>query len=368
MKIETLKDKLLFAIQKVEKVTSKNTTLPVLKCVLLEAKDKRLVVRSTNLDVGVEVVLHVKVEKEGVVAVPGNILLSVISQIPNDKSVFIEEDNGNIVVFTSTSKTVIKCLPADDFPSIPKVDEDTSKTLKISSTELVNGLKAVWYSSANSNIKPELSSVRIYPQEDNLVFVATDGFRLAEKIIPTKNLPDFSHVLIPVKNVSEVIRIFEGLDQDIDVFIDENQISFKSDDIYMVSRTLTGNFPDYKAIIPKSSSTEVVFLKQDLVNCLKMNTIFSDSFFHVKFNISPKDNSVKLMTKNNDLGESSTEIPSVISGDELDINFNYKYINDCLSTVNSDSVTFYFNGPGKPLVIKPVNDSSFLYLVMPMNK
>ncbi len=368
MKLETIRERLVESIQKAEKVTSKNATLPVLKCVLLEAQGSSLIVRSTNLDIGLEIKIPVKIQEEGSVAIPGNILANFISQLTNEKTITLESKDNTLSVNSSKNSTVIKSFASDDYPSIPKVDEDTSKSFKISATGLVSGLKAVWYSSATSTIKPELSSVRMYPLDGNLVFVATDGFRLAEKRIQAKDLPDFVHVLIPVRNAAEIIRIFDGIDEDVTVYIDDNQIAVVSDDIYLVSRTIEGNFPDYKAIIPKEFVTEAVILKQDLSNALKISTIFSDAFFHIKFLVNPTAKKLQITTKNNDVGESSTEINAALSGQDIDINFNYRYINDAMVSLNSDSLNFSFSGSNKPLVIKPVGDSSFTYLVMPMNR
>ncbi|MBP6974403.1 MAG: DNA polymerase III subunit beta [Candidatus Pacebacteria bacterium] len=368
MKLETIRERLVDAIQKAEKVTSKNATLPVLKCVLLEAKDNSLLIRSTNLDIGLEIKIPVKVQEEGSTAIPGNILSNFISQLGGEKSITLESKDGTLSVNSSKNSTTIKSFATDDYPTIPKVNEDTSKSFKISATSLISGLKAVWYSSATSTIKPELSSVRMYPLDGNLVFVATDGFRLAEKQIPAKNLPDFVHVLIPVRNAAEIIRIFDGIDEEITVFIDDNQIAVVSSDIYLISRTIEGNFPDYKAIIPKEFVTEAVILKQDLSNALKISTIFSDAFFHVKFLVNPGEKKLQITTKNNEIGESSTSIVATLSGQDIDINFNYRYINDAMVTLNSDSLSFSFSGSNKPLVIKSVGDSSFTYLVMPMNR
>jgi DNA polymerase-3 subunit beta len=368
MKIEVIRERLVEAIQKAEKVTSKNTTLPVLKCVLLEARASSLFVRSTNLDIGLEIHIPAKVHTEGIVAVPGSVIASYLNQISGEKSVNLEHVDGSLKVTTSKNSTVIKTMSPEEYPSIPKVDKDTSKTFKIDSRDLVSGLKAVWYSSATSTIKPELSSVRVYPLDNNLVFVATDGFRLAEKRIQVKNLPDFVHILIPVKNSAEVIRIFDGLDEEVEVFIDENQIAVVSESIYLVSRTIEGNFPDYKAIIPKEFATDVVLLKQDFLNALKISTIFSDAFFHIKFIIQVKEAKLKIATKNNDIGESSTDVQATLSGQDMDINFNYRYINDAMVSLSSDSLNFAFSGANRPLVIKPVGDASFMYLVMPMNR
>ncbi len=368
MRITAIREKLVNAVQKAEKVTSKNATLPVLKCVLLEAKDGSLFIRSTNLDIGLEIKIPVDVQEEGSVAVPGNILASFLSQLSNEKSVSLEVKESNLYVKTSKNSTVVKSFPVDDYPSIPKVDTDSSKSLKIDARAFISGLKAVWYSSATSSIKPELSSVRVYPFENNLVFVATDGFRLAEKKIKAKDLPDFKHILIPFKNASEVIRIFDDTEGEIEILIDENQIALILQGIYMVSRTIEGNFPDYKAIIPKEFITNITVLKQDLTNAIKLSTIFSDAFFHVKFLVDILAKKLQITTKNNEVGEIATDVTAVLEGKDIDINFNYRYINDSLVSMNSDSLNFQFAGPGRPLVIKPVGDESFTYLVMPMNR
>lgn len=368
MHIEGVREKISEALQKAEKITSKNQTLPILKCVLLEATNKSLLVKATNLDIGLEITVPVKTETEGVVAVPGNTLSNFLSQLSNEKAVTIEVKDQNLYVSSSKNKATIKASLADEYPSIPKLDRSASKSLKISAQSFVNGLKAVWYSSATSSIKPELSSIRVYPSGKNLVFVATDGFRLAEKTVFMKDIPEFTHVLIPVKNAGEIIRVFDGLDEEIEILIEENQIAVISKDMYLVSRVIEGNFPDYKAIIPKEFLTTITVLKSDFARSLKINTIFSDTFCHIKFIVDTAAKNIYLTTKNNDVGESSTEIGGVIEGFDIDVNFNYKYINDSMMSLSTDSMGFMFGGLNKPLVIKPVGDQSFMYLVMPMNR
>lgn len=366
MKAECVKEKIAEAVQKAEKITSKNATLPVLKCVLIEASKEGLIVRSTNLDLGIEITVPAKVDVEGSVAVPGSTLNSFLSHLSNEKGVHFELKEGNLHVFTSKSSTIIKAFPVDDYPSIPTVEMD--RGFKMPVKAFIHGLKSVWYSSATSSIKPELSSVRVFPEDDSLVFVATDGFRLAEKRVKVKNLPDFVHILIPVKNAMEIIRVFDGIEGEISMSVDQNQLALSTEGIYLVSRTVEGNFPDYKAIIPKEHTTEVVLLKQDIVNTLKLSTIFSDSFNHIKFIVHPTNKEIELITKNNEVGENSSRLAGAIKGDSLDINFNYKYISDAFQAMDADSLTFSFSGLNKPLIVRGVGDQSFLYLVMPMNR
>ena len=366
MKLECLREKLAEVVNKAEKISSKSATLPILKCILLDAKNNSLTIRSTNLDIGIELVIPAKVDEEGIVAIPGTTLNSFLTHLSNEKGVTFELKEGNVYISTSKTSTIIKAYPPEEYPSIPQIEN--SSTFTIPSEAFIRGLKSVWYSSATSSIKPELSSVRVYPNDDSLVFVATDGFRLAEKRIKMKHLPDFSHILIPVKNAHEIIRVFEGVSTELSISIDKNQLTISTEGIYVVSRTVEGTFPDYKTIIPKESSTEVVVLKQDMVNVLKLSTIFTDSFNHIKFLVHPQTKEIEIITKNKDIGENSSRLTGAVTGDSIDINFNYRYISDSFQAIDSDSLCFYFNGVSKPMIIRGINDKSFLYLVMPMNK
>jgi DNA polymerase-3 subunit beta len=366
MKIECIKEKLSYAIAKADRVTGKNITLPILSCVLLEAFDSTLLIKATNLELGVEIEVPVKVVTPGKIAVSGSVLYNFISNITNDKNVVLEVVDGNLKVSTKHSESVIKAFPVDDFPNIPKISSDKPFTFNIPG--LIKGFKSVLYSSSVSTIRPVLSSILLYSEEDSVVFVATDSFRLAEKRIGVKKHKEFSQILIPFKNVTEIIRTLEDVKDDAQVFLNENQIAFSYNDIYLTSRVIDGAFPDYKQIIPKEIRTEVTVLKQDLVSALRISNIFSDKFSQVVFAIKPKDRMFRITTKNADVGENVNNLEAVIKGDELTVSFNYKYIVDCFQSIEGDSVSLGFTDNSRAMVVKGVGDKSFLYLVMPMNK
>ncbi len=366
MKIECVKDKLENAVKQAEKITGKNLTLPVLSCILLQAKDNYLIIKSTNLDLGIEIKLPVKVEKEGVIAAPGTVLSSFVSNLQADKNIKLEVIDGNLYISTLKNKTTIKTLPSEDFPTIPILPKD--KIFLINISDFINGLKSVWYSSSISSIKPELGSVFIYFEDENMVFVATDSFRLAEKRMKVKKNKEWNGVLIPFKNISEIIRIFDGQKGEMEISMTKNQISFSFEGIYLTSRVIDGTFPDYKQIIPKEFKTEAVILKQDLLNALRLSNVFSDKFNQVNVKVRKGDKSFEIKTKNADVGENMDKMDAVIEGDDVDMNFNFKYIIDCMQSIPSDSIAISFNGPSKPMVIRGVSDKSFTYLVMPMNR
>jgi DNA polymerase-3 subunit beta len=152
------------------------------------------------------------------------------------------------------------------------------------------------------------------------------------------------------------------------VCFNKNQISFSSDNIYLTSRIIDGIFPDYRQIIPKDSTTDVVVLKQDLLNALKLTNIFSDKFNQVSLRISPKEKVFELSSSSNDIGENKTNLDAVLNGETVELGFNYKYFLDCFQSITTDSVSIKLSGASKPIVISPISDLSFTYLIMPMNR
>jgi DNA polymerase-3 subunit beta len=365
MKFECKKEKIKKYINLADKITSKNSTLPILKHILLEVYKKKLIIKATNLDIGVEFTIPVKTENEGKIAVPGTILNNSLSYL-TDENLIINFIDGNLKISTKNNTSIlIKSEKADDFPILPKIKNKES--FFISTQKLIQGLKSVWYSSAVSDIKPEISSVFIYPDDEVLVFTATDSFRLAEKRIIQKNINEFNGIIIPFKNINEIIRVFEENKGDIEIISSKNQISFYSQEIHLTSRIIDGIFPDYKQIIPKEYKTEVIVLKQDLIDSLKLINVFSDKFNKVNIKIIPKENIFTLNSKN-ETGENTSNIKATIKGEEISLSFNYKYIMDCFQAINSYSVILQFNKENNPMVIKSVGDNSFIYLVMPINK
>ena len=179
---------------------------------------------------------------------------------------------------------------------------------------------------------------------------------------------EFVPVLIPSKNVPEILRVLESAPQEATMTVTKNQISFNYEGVYLTSRVVEGVFPDYKQIIPKEHKTKAVLLKQDIVEAFKTVIIFSDKFNKLSVKVRPTEKKMELSTKNSDVGENVTAIEASVEGEDVDINFNYRYIADCFQSIESDSISFDFGGLSKPLMIHGINDRSFTYIVMPINK
>ncbi len=369
MKLELQFHDLKKTISLTERVAGKHLTLPVLSCLFFEVKKGFLTTKATNLDVGVEATVTAKSDKEEKFALPASVLSSFVSQITEyDGIISLELVSGNIQIKALKSKGVIKCVPHEDFPDIPTVKD--GKKVVISPNLIIKGLKSVWYSASVSSVKPELSSVYLYTKDGKLNFVSTDSFRLAEKRVQLPANASVDDILIPFKNVADIMRILETVSENVTLEISRNLISFEiPNKLKVVSRVIDGVFPDYKQIIPKSYTTEIVALKQDLLNALKISNVFSDKFNQVHFTIDPQGKVFEIQTKNSDIGENKTTVDAALTGEKVEINFNYKYVIDCFQSIDADSVSLQLSGANRPMVIRPVSgDQSFTYLVMPMNR
>lgn len=366
MKLECVKDTLKEAVSFAEKITGRSQGLPILQSILLTTEGKTLKIRATNLDIGAEFEIPAKIEKKGTISVPGAVLANTLLGLQDARNISIDLVNNNLFLSTEHTSTTIKSYQPDDFPTLPVVKD--GEPVVISGKKLTEGLKSVFFSASSSDMKPEIASVFIHSDGENILFTATDSFRLAEKKIQNKKTNEFPSIILPLKNVAEIIRIIENTDKDITIHANKNQLSMYYDGVYITSRIINGIFPDYKQILPKTHTTEVIVLKQDLMNALKISNIFSDKFNKTNFLIHPKDKLFEINTHNADVGENMTKIDASLSGDLLEIGFNNKYILDCLQFIKEDSITMQFNGENKPMTVRGLGDNSFLYLVMPINK
>lgn len=366
MKADCSKDLLAEVLNKLEKIAGKHQTLPVLSGILVEAEKGSLILKATNLDVAAEFILPAKVEEVGRAVIPASALASFAANLSGGKNIHLELNQNNLKLSTPNNTALIKTLPAEEFPSLPEVASGQMFTLL--AKDLVKGLTSVVYSSAGHSLKPELASVSLRGDGEFLIFAATDSFRLAEKKIKIKKDLDFNPILIPVKNTNEIVRLLDKINSEVEIKIDKNQMAVSAEGLTIITRLVDGLFPDYQQIIPKEKQTEATVLKQDLLNALKLSNVFSGKFNQINFLIKPNTKIFKISSKTADLGENEQSLDAALSGEEVEVNFNYRYISDSFQSIDSDSVNLSFSGQNRAMVITGVGDRTFLYLVMPMNK
>jgi DNA polymerase-3 subunit beta len=366
MKIETTVQKLSIAVNKLQRVSSKNLSLPILENILLINKDNILLIRSTNLHVGVEISITVKSDVDGEISINLDVFTNIINSLNKEDKIFLELKDKILKIKTKSSEMEINTYDSSDFPSLPKIQDGLDFIIPIN--EFINGIKSVYYAASLSDIKPEISSVYIYKKDNELVFVATDSFRLAEKKIIIDGVNDFPGIIIPIKNIQEIIRVFNDVEGEVLMEIGKNQISLKNNEIYFTSRIVDGNYPNYTQIIPKEEKISVIVLKNDIISSLKLINVFSDNYNQIKLKINSKKSILSFFSKNSEVGENNTDIEAVVNGGDMEMFINHKYITDSFNSLNEDSIQFSFTEKNKPFILKSVGDKSFLYLVMPMNR
>lgn len=366
MKSECILEKLHYVVAQTEKISGKNLSLPVLSCVLIQAEKNNLILRATNLNTGIEMVIPAKNEQEGIVAVQSGIFATLLNSFSQEEKITLATHENSLLLQTKRTKVSLKCFAHEDFPTLPVISDTDS--FEVTASLLIDGFRSVAFSASLSDIKPEISSVYMYSQGKQLIFVATDAFRLAEKKITLDQEIDIPPLIIPLKNVQDIIRIFQDEKSKIRISVEDHQIALRTENVYFTSRVIAGNFPDYKRIIPQHHTNQTILLKSDMVQILKLVNIFSDTFHHLLVSFNPEKKQATFSSAHNDIGTHETHAEAVIEGARAEFAINHKYLNDVLQVIQSDSIVFEISEPNKPVVIKGIGISDFLYLIMPINK
>lgn len=341
----------------------RSATLPALSGVALIAKGKKVMLQATNLETGITLSIPATIKKEGSVALPAQTLRDISSSLTGSGSLSLEQLGDTVAITAHSSKSTVKTLPYDDFPTLPDIEGKTSFTL--SGAVVKTLITTVAPSASPSTVRPELASVFIVSEGGMIKAVATDSFRLAEKKAPIeKGVAPFS-ILIPAKNALDAAQTIP--DSDVTVRIDEHLCSFSWDGGTLTTRLVALQYPDYAQIIPKSFSADAAVIRKDFEAALRRAAVFSDSFQKIRLGFSPNDKKLTFSARNADIGESVEEIPAQVSGDAIELSFNHRYLQAPLPLIGAESLQISSAGIGRPLVIRGVGDASFLYLVMPMN-
>ncbi len=367
MLITIEKKEFIQAVHKIIHFTQRNTvSLPILSCVIIVAGDDGIKFRANNLEIAADLKIPGKITTNGIVAIPVGILQQITTTLNINGVVVLEQIGDTVLITSDYIKSTIKTISQEDFPNIPT--PQNKQIISLDAKILSSIINTTISCASTSNIRPELASIFFTFTQNSITTVATDSFRLVEKIIPIslKITENFSF-LVPAKNISEIIKI---IPQTINIIlhIDEHQLVIKWDENIITTRLTGGTYPDYKQLIPKQTIKKAIVLKKDFDTLLKHISIFSDSFQKTTLLFNPDNQTLSLSSHNNDLGSSIGSIPAEISGDQIELSFNYHYLQTPLSLITTENISLNVNNIGQPLVIHGIGDNTFLYLVMPMNQ
>lgn len=362
MKLSCLQENLNKGLNTVSRLVATKGTLEILSHILLSAENGRLRLSATNLEVGINYKVGAKVDENGSITVPARIFSELISQLPEGK-VDISCDDNTLYVESGNFKSHIKGLSADDFPLIPKVKD--SKLFSVNADEFKKAIQLVTFASQLDDARPVLSGVFIKLNKGKVTLAATDSYRLAEKTIEINGDKNKSvELIIPVRSMIEVSRILDNTNSPINFYADENQVMFENDDFEFTSRLVEGKFPDYKQIIPDSFDTKAEVSHSDLLNIVRVSSLFSgESSINLMINSSGK---IETTSSSSQFGDSNAAADAKVEGKDAEIVFNSRYVLDVLNNIGDGNISVEINGKLNPGVIRKAGDESYVYVIMPL--
>jgi len=368
MKIIILKSNLIEVLGIIERGISESSNLPILKNFLIKALNGDIQLVSTNLEIAILGKLSGKIIEEGELVVPFYIFNSIIRNLNSEKITLESGKNKKIIIKTDSYEGIINDQDPAEFPLIPQV-ENKNKFIKIKTEVIKNIFKNIIPSVQYSTIRPEISGIFVSQKDEVLYFVGTDSFRLVETKLTKNNflstLNDFS-IIIPIKTCQEIIKMFNSTEE-INIFLDETQILFQSENEELISRLIDGNYPDYEAVIPKNFISQFTINRDEFINAIKLVGAFSGKTNDIILKVTSANNKIlEVYSSDAGIGEGSYKIPIKLKGETFSIIFNWKYLLDGLKIYNSEEIEFLLNTSDKPAKISDIKNTNITYIVMPI--
>ncbi|MCL5006556.1 MAG: DNA polymerase III subunit beta [Patescibacteria group bacterium] len=365
MKLIALKNNLKSGLDYLSRVISSNPNLPVLSNVLIKASDGEIKLLATNLETAITAKVPGKVTEDGGLSVPYGIFSGMINNLSTER-ISLESVKNNLEVKTDNYEANIQGLGEEEFPIFPKIRKENN-FLEINSTVLNENLKKVVIAAEMSEIRPEISGVLLVAEIDQIKLVATNSFRLAEAIIKKpqfqNNFNQGVKAIIPLKTAEEITRIIKD-DQSTKIYLDDSQILVETGDVEIISRLIEGTYPDYEAIIPKNIESQAVMNKGELINALKLASVFAAKGNDIR--MKNKDAKyVEIYSGSSNLGENNYSIPAEIAG-EFRIGFNWRFLLDGVRAASGERVIIKLSGQGKPAIIGSPEDKQYSYILAPL--
>jgi len=351
-------------------ITSANkVSLPILNNILLTAEDGTLKLSTTNLEIAIETKIRAKIKEPGKITIPAQLFSNYINLLPGNEVLDFKTIKNELVIKSKNQESKIKGINAEEFPIIPQVEKQESYILDCSA--LKDALEKTIFAISLSEVRVELGGALFSfntPSEDKLTIVGTDSYRLTEKEIFFKKSKSKNkkNVIIPAKTLQELLRIVKDKGN-IEIYLSENQVLFVYQETEIVSRVISGEFPNYKQTIPESHKTKVSVNRENFLMAIKRASFFAKSGVNdVSLKFLPKENQLIISSLNNQIGENRTVLETEITGQENEIIFNYRYLIDGLINIEEKEVSLEIVNDNTPGLIRSLDDKFYLYLIMPI--
>ena len=366
MKFTCSKEELDRQLQHVARIITVRHSLPILSNVLLETDGAMVRISGTDMELAVTTHIAAVVEHEGTFTVPAKIFQDFVHQNPDEELTF-KLEGVELVCSSAKVQARITGIDPDEYPELPKVVEE--QKLNLSTQMFTNAVKQVVMAAATDPARPVLTGVYMQIEKDGVTLAATDSFRLAEKKISSIPASKEQNLLIPARTVQELGRITAQFpaEENIEVVLGNNQLIFRLAGIELYSRLLTGNFPKYKSLIPTTFVAEAVVTSAELLQALRLATIFSQSgVANVMLEVD-SEGTCTLASYGSQRGSAKHTLYAVMQAGFTPIRaaFNTRFLIDAVSAAGTDYVKLQFSGATSPLVIA-TDDPTYTQLVMPI--
>lgn len=362
MKLTAKREDLLAPLQSVIGVVERRQTMPVLANVLLSARDNRLAITGTDLEVELVAATKVGLEQAGDITVPGRKLVDIFRALPDGVSITLSTEGERIVIRAGRSRFTLSTLPAAEFPVVEEIN--AAQTLSLPQGEFRRLIDKTHFSMAQQDVRYYLNGLLLETQESALRAVATDGHRLAlcEMALPSPGKT--GQVIVPRKGVLELQRIL-GTEGNVELAIGTNHVRAQIGDIRFTSKLIDGRFPEYGRVIPASPGKLVQADRELLRQALQRTAILSNEKYR-GIRLAVRTDLLTIQAHNPEQEEAEDQVEVVYAGDEVEIGFNVNYLLDALSAIEGDKVEIGLTDSNSSCLIHAPGLIQTRYVVMPM--
>src|SRR5690348_3681049 len=362
MKLTATREDLLAPLQSVIGVVERRQTMPVVANVLLSARDNRLAITRTDLEVELVAATTVGLEQPGDITVPGRKLVDIFRALPDGVSITLSTEGERMTVRAGRSRFTLSTLPAAEFPVVEEIN--AAQTLSLPQGEFRRLIDKTHFSMAQQDVRYYLNGLLLETHESVLRAVATDGHRLAlcEMALPSPGKG--GQVIVPRKGVLELQRIL-GTEGNVELAIGSNHVRAQIGDIRFTSKLIDGRFPEYSRVIP-SSPARVIQADRDLLRQALQRTAILSNEKYRGIRLAVRTDLLVIQAHNPEQEEAEDQVEVVYAGDEVEIGFNVNYLLDALSAIEGDKVELGLTDSNSSCLIHAPGLTQTRYVVMPM--
>lgn len=363
MKLSASREDILTPVQNVIGVVERRQTLPILSNVLLRARDGRLSVTGTDLEVELVSSIGLSVQTAGEVTVPGRKFLDILRSLPEGAAVTLSTEADRLVVRAARSRFTLSTLPAAEFPVVEEIN--AQQVLRLPQADFRKLIDRTHFSMAQQDVRYYLNGMLLESEGGKLRAVATDGHRLAlcEANLSSR-VTGKQQVILPRKGVLELQRMLAEQGE-VELSVGTNHVRCQIGDVRFTSKLIDGRFPEYGRVIPSNANLVIDADRGTLKQSLSRTAILSNEKYRgIRLNIKPK--LLTLQAHNPEQEEAEDQIEVGYAGEEIEIGFNVTYLLDALSAIDTDRVQIALTDSNSSCLITAATADGAKYVVMPM--